>query len=260
MGHTPRPIPRYRALGASLARFAHIPPILDLDESRLSKRHGAASVMQHHDNGDLLPAMVDFLARHGWSHGDQALFTRTELIEHFSLENVGTSAAIFSPATLVRTHLQSLQTTPAASHPPPATVSRRPRPSRPRRYCLAHARRRARTRGCQNVARAVGRAARLRGSGDHDRGSGGDHAFAPRHRARARRCDDRARCARDVGAVHYRRGHFTTPLRDTGSPPARSRCGCASSPRATPRAGIVEVLDVLGRDRPLARLHAAQKR
>src|SRR5262249_6873239 len=112
--NTPRQILLYQALGATLPRFAHIPLILGTDKTRLSKRHGATSVMQYHDEGYLPEAMVNFLARLGWSHGDQELFTRAELIEHFSLENVGTSAAIFNPEKLVWTNFQYLKATPAA--------------------------------------------------------------------------------------------------------------------------------------------------
>ncbi|HEV7733390.1 MAG TPA: glutamate--tRNA ligase [Candidatus Binatia bacterium] len=110
--NTPRQILLYEALGASLPRFAHVPLILGLDKARLSKRHGATSVMQYHDEGYLPAALVNFLARLGWSHGDQELFTRAELIEHFSLENVGTSAAIFNPEKLLWTNFQYLKATP----------------------------------------------------------------------------------------------------------------------------------------------------
>lgn len=113
LANTPRQILLYRALDAPLPRFAHIPLILGLDKARLSKRHGATSVMQYHDEGYLPDAMVNFLARLGWSHGDQELFTRVELIEHFSLENVGSSPAIFNPEKLVWTNFQYLKATPA---------------------------------------------------------------------------------------------------------------------------------------------------
>ncbi len=111
--NTPRQVLLYQALGASLPRFAHVPLILGLDKARLSKRHGATSVTSYRDDGYLPDALVNFLARLGWSHGDQELFTRAELIEHFSLENVGTSAAIFNPDKLLWTNFQHLKAMPS---------------------------------------------------------------------------------------------------------------------------------------------------
>lgn len=95
--NTPKQIQLYRALGFDEPRFAHIPLIMGLDRSRLSKRHGATSVMAYRDMGYLSPALVNYLVRLGWSSGDQEIFTREELIEKFTLESVGTSAAIYNP-------------------------------------------------------------------------------------------------------------------------------------------------------------------
>jgi len=95
--NTPKQIQLYRALGFAEPQFAHIPLIMGVDRARLSKRHGATSVTAYRDMGYLPHAVVNYLVRLGWSHGDEEIFTRAELIEKFSLENVGTSAAIFNP-------------------------------------------------------------------------------------------------------------------------------------------------------------------
>jgi glutamyl-tRNA synthetase len=94
--NTPKQIQLYRALGFDEPRFAHIPLIMGLDRSRLSKRHGATSLLAYRDMGYLPHALVNYLVRLGWSFGDQEIFSRQELIEKFSLENVGTSAAIYN--------------------------------------------------------------------------------------------------------------------------------------------------------------------
>ena len=84
--NTPRQVPIFQALGFPVPRFGHLPMILGSDKTRLSKRHGATSIMAYKDMGYLPDAMVNYLVRLGWSHGDQELFTRQELIEKFSLE------------------------------------------------------------------------------------------------------------------------------------------------------------------------------
>jgi len=114
LANTPRQILLYRALGASPPRFAHVPLILGLDRARLSKRHGATSVLAYRDLGYLPDAVVNYLARLGWSHGDQELFTRAELIEHFTLENVGKAAGIFNPEKLEWVNFQYVKATPPA--------------------------------------------------------------------------------------------------------------------------------------------------
>lgn len=101
VNNTPRQILIYQALGAPLPRFAHVPMILGQDRTRLSKRHGATSVMAYRDMGYLPEALVNYLVRLGWSHGDQEIFTREELIRKFSLESVGRSASVFDPEKLL---------------------------------------------------------------------------------------------------------------------------------------------------------------
>jgi glutamyl-tRNA synthetase len=97
LANTPRQIQLYHALGHRLPQFAHVPLILGTDKSRLSKRHGATSVTAYRDMGYLPEAVVNYLVRLGWSHGDDEIFSSEELIEKFSLESVGKSAGVFNP-------------------------------------------------------------------------------------------------------------------------------------------------------------------
>lgn len=99
--NTPRQIMLYEAMGSPLPKFAHVPMILGPDKARLSKRHGATSILAYKEMGYLPQAMLNYLARLGWSCGDQEIFSREELIDKFSLENVGRSAGIFNPDKLL---------------------------------------------------------------------------------------------------------------------------------------------------------------
>ena len=101
INNTPKQILIYQALGHSLPVFAHLPMILGEDKTRLSKRHGATSVMAYRDMGILPHSLVNYLARLGWSHGDQEIFSTGELIEKFTLENVGKSSGVFNPDKLL---------------------------------------------------------------------------------------------------------------------------------------------------------------
>ena len=94
--NTPKQIQLYRALGYAEPALAHIPLILGPERARLSKRHGATSVMAYRDMGYLPDALVNYLVRLGWSHGDQEIFSRAELIEKFSLETVGKAAGVYN--------------------------------------------------------------------------------------------------------------------------------------------------------------------
>ncbi len=100
VNNTPRQINIYKALGATLPKFAHVPMILGPDGERLSKRHGAVSVTQYRDDGFLPEALVNYLARLGWSHGDEEMFSREQLVEWFDLEHVSQSPARFDPEKL----------------------------------------------------------------------------------------------------------------------------------------------------------------
>jgi glutamyl-tRNA synthetase len=101
ISNTPRQILLYQALGFPVPRFAHVPMILGSDKTRLSKRHGATSVMAYRDMGYLPEAMVNYLVRLGWSHGDDEIFSREELIEKFTVEAIGKSAGVFNPDKLL---------------------------------------------------------------------------------------------------------------------------------------------------------------
>src|SRR3989338_1781545 len=101
LANTPRQIHLYRGLGYPLPQFAHLSMILGADKSRLSKRHGATSILSYRDMGYLPEAMVNYLVRLGWSHGEQEIFSRDELIKYFSLENINKSAAVFNPEKLL---------------------------------------------------------------------------------------------------------------------------------------------------------------
>ena len=100
VNNTPRQINIYRALGAKLPQFAHVPMILGQDGERLSKRHGAVSVMQYQEEGYLAEALLNYLARLGWSHGDDECFTREQFVEWFDLEHISVSPARFNPEKL----------------------------------------------------------------------------------------------------------------------------------------------------------------
>ncbi|MBT1077169.1 glutamate--tRNA ligase [Geobacter grbiciae] len=101
VNNTPRQILLYEALGYPVPKFAHVPMILGSDKARLSKRHGATSVMAYRDMGFLPEAMVNYLVRLGWSYGDEEIFSIQDLIEKFSIENVGRSAGVFNPDKLL---------------------------------------------------------------------------------------------------------------------------------------------------------------
>ncbi len=101
LNNTPRQILIYEALGYKVPFFGHLPMILGADKARLSKRHGATSVMAYKEMGYLPEALVNYLVRLGWSYGDQEIFHLKELISIFTLEAVGKSAAIFNPEKLL---------------------------------------------------------------------------------------------------------------------------------------------------------------
>lgn len=103
-----------QAMDAPLPRFAHLPLIYGLDKGRLSKRHGATSIQSYREQGYLPAAMNNYLARLGWSAGDQEVFTREELVEKFRLEDVGKSPAIFNPEKLLWLNAHRLREMPPA--------------------------------------------------------------------------------------------------------------------------------------------------
>jgi glutamyl-tRNA synthetase len=101
LNNTPRQINILAALGAELPLYAHVPMILGEDGKRLSKRHGAVSVMAFRDEGILPEALLNYLVRLGWSHGDQEIFSLDEMIELFDIRNVNNSATVFNHGKLL---------------------------------------------------------------------------------------------------------------------------------------------------------------
>ena len=99
--NTPRQIPMFKALGFDVPKFGHLPMIMGPDKTRLSKRHGATSILEYRDQGYLPEAMINYLVRLGWSSGDQEIFSLAELVEQFSLGHVQKSAAVFNPEKLL---------------------------------------------------------------------------------------------------------------------------------------------------------------
>ncbi|MDO8461357.1 MAG: glutamate--tRNA ligase [Deltaproteobacteria bacterium] len=101
LNNSPRQIQLYSVFGYPIPAFAHLPMILGADKARLSKRHGATSVLEYREQGYLPEALINFLVRLGWSHGDDEIFSREELVQKFSIEAVGKSGGIFNPEKLL---------------------------------------------------------------------------------------------------------------------------------------------------------------
>src|SRR5208282_6000147 len=141
VNNTPRQINLIRALGAEVPVYAHLPTVLGDDGHKLSKRHGAVSVMQYADQGFLPEAMLNFLARLGWSHGDDEVFTREQLVAWFDLKHIHPAPARFDAAKLRWVNHEHIKRAPAdalgaalrpflvrdgcdlAQGPPPAAVA-----------------------------------------------------------------------------------------------------------------------------------------
>ncbi len=141
LNNTPRQINIMRALGGEPPDYAHVPMILGEDGARLSKRHGAVSVLEYRDQGYLPEALLNYLVRLGWAHGDQEVFSIDEMIELFDIKDVNKSASTFNPAKLLwlnhhyimhsdplhvahhlRWHLGQLGIDPEAGGPDPVDV------------------------------------------------------------------------------------------------------------------------------------------
>ncbi|HEY6922227.1 MAG TPA: glutamate--tRNA ligase, partial [Steroidobacteraceae bacterium] len=101
LNNTPRQMNMLLALGASVPEYAHVPMILGPDGAKLSKRHGAVSVLQYEEEGYLPDALLNYLVRLGWSHGDQEVFTREEMIAAFDIHDVNKAASAFNPEKLL---------------------------------------------------------------------------------------------------------------------------------------------------------------
>lgn len=115
VNNTPRQINIFKALGATCPLFAHVPMILGDDGRRLSKRHGAVGVMQYFEEGYLPEAMLNYLVRLGWSHGDQEVFSVEEMIEYFSLGDVNRAPSAFNTDKLKWINQQYLMSSPLSS-------------------------------------------------------------------------------------------------------------------------------------------------
>ncbi len=112
LNNTPRQINILRALGAEPPVYAHVPMILGEDGKRLSKRHGAVSVMQYREDGYLPEALLNYLVRLGWSHGDQEIFSLDEMLALFDIKDVNTSASTFNPSKLLWLNQQYIMRSP----------------------------------------------------------------------------------------------------------------------------------------------------
>lgn len=119
LNNTPRQINLYKAIGAEVPQFAHIPMVLGEDGSRLSKRHGAVSVLQYKEQGFLPEALLNYLVRLGWSHGDQEVFSIDEMVKYFSLDSVNSSPSAFDMTKLTwinEQHIKSADKAHLATH------------------------------------------------------------------------------------------------------------------------------------------------
>ena len=101
LNNTPRQINIYEALGAKPPTFAHIPMTLGEDGSKLSKRHGAMDIREYREKGYLPTALLNYMARLGWSHGDQEVFSVDEMISLFDIRDINKASSTFSPDKLL---------------------------------------------------------------------------------------------------------------------------------------------------------------
>src|SRR5579864_5033576 len=115
LNNTPRQMNMLRALGATPPAYAHVPMILGPDGAKLSKRHGAVSVLQYEEEGYLPDALLNYLVRLGWSHGDQEIFTREEMVAAFDIHDVNKAASAFNPEKLLWLNQQHMVRSPPAA-------------------------------------------------------------------------------------------------------------------------------------------------
>ncbi|MDG9729076.1 glutamate--tRNA ligase [Ignatzschineria sp. RMDPL8A] len=113
INNTPRQINIFKALGAPVPQFAHVAMILGDDGQKLSKRHGAVGVMEYYEQGFLPDAVINYLVRLGWAHGDQEIFSRNEMVKLFDLKNVSKSASAFNTSKLLWLNQHYMIETPA---------------------------------------------------------------------------------------------------------------------------------------------------
>ena len=115
LNNTPRQINMFEALGVTPPSFAHLPMILGADGAKLSKRHGAVDIRDYREEGYLPEALLNYLVRLGWSHGDQEVFTTEEMIEYFDIADVNQSASAFNPEKLRWLNQQHIKVMPTAA-------------------------------------------------------------------------------------------------------------------------------------------------
>ncbi|MGE4501904.1 MAG: glutamate--tRNA ligase [Thiomicrospira sp.] len=113
LNNTPRQINILKALGAPIPQYSHIPMVLGPDGARLSKRHGAVSVLQYKEQGYLPEALLNYLIRLGWSHGDQEIFSIDQMVEAFNLDAVNAAPSTFNDEKCVWVNQQHIQNAPA---------------------------------------------------------------------------------------------------------------------------------------------------
>ncbi|MEY5098342.1 MAG: hypothetical protein RJA36_1061 [Pseudomonadota bacterium] len=118
INNTPRQINIFKALGKEHPVYAHLPTVLNEQGEKMSKRNGAKAVTQYRDEGYLPDAMLNYLARLGWSHGDDEIFSRAQFLEWFDLDHLGRSAAQFDEAKLRWVNAQHMKMTPDAELAP----------------------------------------------------------------------------------------------------------------------------------------------
>jgi len=114
LNNTPRQMNMLLSLGATPPVYAHVPMILGADGAKLSKRHGAVSVLQYQQEGYLPDALLNYLVRLGWSHGDQEVFSREEMIAAFDIKDVNKAASAFNPEKLLWLNQQHLMRAPVS--------------------------------------------------------------------------------------------------------------------------------------------------
>ena len=115
LNNTPRQMNMLLALGVTPPVYAHVPMILGPDGAKLSKRHGAVSVLQYQEDGYLPDALLNYLVRLGWSHGDQEVFSREQMIADFDIKDVNKSASAFDPEKLLWLNQQHMMRAPLAT-------------------------------------------------------------------------------------------------------------------------------------------------
>ena len=111
LNNTPRQINIFQALGASIPNYAHLPLILGADKRRLSKRHGATNILEYKEQGYLPEAMLNYLVRLGWSHGDQEIFSIAEMVKYFDIKDINKSAALIDAKKLLWLNQQHIKET-----------------------------------------------------------------------------------------------------------------------------------------------------